>query len=163
MTRKDLILSDEYLTEMVENIVIYRGDIKDIRKNLVGFLKRYRDEIANLESEIAKEPEVENVDFIQVRDLTDEEWLELPKEEILKLYKNCYAMLLRFSSLSVQGATKEPSKTADITDDDIELMAIKSSLGRLVNALGDEVLDVTFCDGFIEGAKAMRDGEIKHL
>ena len=31
--------------------------------------------------------------FMQSRDLTDDEWLLLPKEEILQLYKNCYAML----------------------------------------------------------------------
>jgi hypothetical protein len=32
-------------------------------------------------------------EFTQIRDLTDEEWLKLPKEEILQLYKNCYKLL----------------------------------------------------------------------
>jgi hypothetical protein len=35
-----------------------------------------------------------------VRDLTDEEWLKLPKEEILQLYKNCYKMLLDYTKVS---------------------------------------------------------------
>ena len=34
--------------------------------------------------------------FMQSRDLTDEEWMALPKEEILQLYKNCYSMLKQF-------------------------------------------------------------------
>jgi hypothetical protein len=34
-----------------------------------------------------------SADYVQIRDLTDEEWLKLPKEEILQLYKNCYKML----------------------------------------------------------------------
>lgn len=37
-------------------------------------------------------------DFMQIRDLTDEEWLKLPKEEILQLYKNCYEMLIGVTS-----------------------------------------------------------------
>jgi len=58
-----------------------------------------------LESEISALQEGESVykpqqpigsttDFVvQTRELTDEEWLKLPKEEILQLYKNCYKML----------------------------------------------------------------------
>ena len=34
-----------------------------------------------------------NNDCIQVRDLTDLEWLALSKEEIIQLYKNCYKIL----------------------------------------------------------------------
>jgi hypothetical protein len=43
-------------------------------------------------SRLKQEPEKAN--FMQTRDLTDEEWLRLPKEEILQLYKNCYKMLI---------------------------------------------------------------------
>lgn len=39
--------------------------------------------------------------FMQFRDLTDEEWLKLPKEEILQLYKNCYQMLTALKSQSL--------------------------------------------------------------
>jgi hypothetical protein len=35
--------------------------------------------------------------FMQSKDLTDEEWLKLPKEEILQLYKNCYKLLMQFA------------------------------------------------------------------
>lgn len=34
--------------------------------------------------------------FMRIRDLTDDEWKALPKEEILQLYKNCYKMLMEF-------------------------------------------------------------------
>lgn len=36
---------------------------------------------------------ITSTDYMQTRDLTDEEWLKLPKEEILQLYKNVYKML----------------------------------------------------------------------
>ena len=35
--------------------------------------------------------------FYQRCDLTDEELLKFPKEEILQLYKNCYEMLLKYT------------------------------------------------------------------
>jgi len=37
---------------------------------------------------------------MQIRELTDEEWMKLPKEEILRLYKNCYSMLQNYIKLS---------------------------------------------------------------
>jgi hypothetical protein len=40
-----------------------------------------------------------SANFMQIRDLTDEEWLQLPKEEILQLYKNCYSMLQTYIGL----------------------------------------------------------------
>ncbi len=44
--------------------------------------------------ELSEPTQPENqTNFMQIRDLTDEEWLRLPKEEILQLYKNCYTML----------------------------------------------------------------------
>jgi len=36
---------------------------------------------------------INKTNFMQWQDLTDEEWMALTKEEILQLYKNCYAML----------------------------------------------------------------------
>jgi hypothetical protein len=41
----------------------------------------------------SSDQKTETADYVRTRDLTDEEWLKLPKEEILQLYKNCYSML----------------------------------------------------------------------
>jgi hypothetical protein len=49
-------------------------------------------ELISLES-TPDDKQGENINYYQTRDLTDEEWLKLPKEEILQLYKNCYKML----------------------------------------------------------------------
>ena len=47
-------------------------------------------------------PEVKTAEanFIQTRELTDEEWMKMPKKEILQLYKNCYVMLKNYIGLS---------------------------------------------------------------
>lgn len=42
------------------------------------------------------------VNFMQMRDLTDEELLQLPKEEILQLYKNCYKLLVEYANARLQ-------------------------------------------------------------
>jgi hypothetical protein len=36
--------------------------------------------------------------FMQTKELTDEEWMKLPKKEILQLYKNCYKMLMDYTN-----------------------------------------------------------------
>jgi hypothetical protein len=54
--------------------------------------------VSQLKEQIKKEGI--SVNLIQIRDLTDEEWLKLPKEEILQLYKNCYSMLMNYIKLS---------------------------------------------------------------
>jgi hypothetical protein len=60
-----------------------------------GFLK-LRDELTTLKSELSEPKKVKTI-FMQARELTDEEWLKFPKEEILQLYKNCYAMLKNYN------------------------------------------------------------------
>lgn len=66
-------------------------------------LSELDNEISVLEIELSllqeqeKEP---SANFMQIRELTDEEWLKLPKEEILRLYKNCYSMLQNYIKLS---------------------------------------------------------------
>jgi hypothetical protein len=68
--------------------------------------------ISQLKEQIKKEGT--SVNLIQTRDLTDEEWLELPKEEILQLYKNCYSMLMNYIQLS--GEKIEDIKTFTSTE-----------------------------------------------
>jgi hypothetical protein len=58
------------------------------------------------------EQEKVSSNFMQARDLTDEEWLELPKEEILQLYKNCYNMLQNYIGLSGEKIEDVPSFTS---------------------------------------------------
>ena len=52
----------------------------------------------------------EKTNFMQIRDLTDEEWMKRPKEEILQLYKNCYNLLID------QVGLKEKSQQAGQND-----------------------------------------------
>jgi hypothetical protein len=47
-----------------------------------------------------------------MRDLTDEEWLKLSKEEILQLYKNCYSMLMKHVEPSQSVTDEEMIKYA---------------------------------------------------
>ena len=49
--------------------------------------------------------------FIQMRDLTDEEWMKLPKKEILQLYKNCYKMLLEYISHDIRDTSKQKNNS----------------------------------------------------
>lgn len=50
--------------------------------------------------------------FMQIRDLTDEEWMNIPKAEILQLYKNCYKMLMEYAQ------SQQPE--ISVTDEEIE-------------------------------------------
>ena len=52
----------------------------------------------------------EKTNFVQIRDLTDEEWMKRPKEEILQLLKNCYKLLID------QVGLKEKSQQAGQND-----------------------------------------------
>ena len=97
------------------------------------------EQINKLEEE--KEQPIQSADFMQMRDLTDEEWLKLPKEEILHLYKNCYKMLLEYAQQRSMPTDEEIEKAAPYTDGTHTTM-----FERI---------------GWIEGAKAMRDGLIK--
>lgn len=54
----------------------------------------------------------QTANFMQSVDLTDEEWLKLPKEEILQLYKNCYSLL--------QDSYRNQKSQSVITDREIE-------------------------------------------
>jgi uncharacterized membrane protein len=45
------------------------------------------------------------INYMQIRELTDEEWLKLPKEEILQLYKNCYSILMNYIKLSKKSSS----------------------------------------------------------
>ena len=54
------------------------------------------DEFFNVELKSRLKDTTQSANFMQSRDLTDEEWLKLPKEEILQLYKNCYSMLQNY-------------------------------------------------------------------
>jgi len=59
-----------------------------------------------------QEKQTAELNYMQMRDLTDEEWLKLPKEEILQLYKNCYSMLnqqISYSNNHVQYASQSQS------------------------------------------------------
>ena len=76
------------------------------------------------------------VNFMQIRDLTDEEWLQLPKEEILQLYKNCYKMLMDFTQKTAEEQTP--------TDEEIKKECDKRYVGNLAPTY------------FTEGAKWMR-------
>ncbi len=74
------------------------------------------DYLDKLESELAslKQDKPEKaVNFMQIRELTDEEWLKLPKEEILQLYKNCYAML--------QNYIMKPEKSVPLTAEETHI------------------------------------------
>lgn len=82
--------------------------------------------------------------FMQSRELTDEEWMAMPKEEILKLYKNCYSMLMVF----IKQKEDQPS------DEDIAIEIIARYHG---NSRGLP----TAKKAFIDGALWMRDGLIK--
>ena len=62
-------------------------------------------------SEKCKQPSPVKSNFMRVKELTDEEWMELPKEEILQLYKNCYQMLQTMSNLSGKKFTNIPTMT----------------------------------------------------
>ena len=69
------------------------------------------DSMVALKAELtALESKEQSANFIQVRELTDEEWLAMPKEEILKLYKNCYGMLQQYVKGNYQ---KAESKSVD--------------------------------------------------
>ena len=71
------------------------------------------DSMVALKAELtALESMEQSANFIQVRELTDEEWLAMPKEEILKLYKNCYGMLQQYVKGNYQ---KAESKSVDLS------------------------------------------------
>ena len=80
--------------------------------------------------------EQRTTNFMQIRDLTDEEWLQLPKEEILQLYKNCYKMLMDFTQKTAEEQTP--------TDEEIKKECDKRYVGNLAPTY------------FTEGAKWMR-------
>jgi hypothetical protein len=86
---------------------------------VLGFdvLKR-NSEIASKQTIEAVKKSVEQSNFMQSRELTDEEWLKLPKEEILQLYKNCYSMLKNYIGLS--GEKIKDVKTFTSTDYPVE-------------------------------------------
>ena len=79
-----------------------------------------------------------NANFMQAMELTDEEWLNLPKEEILQLYKNCYGMLMQY----VQGKDSREEIVKDFVD-----------------FLSDEGYDVPVHRSVIE--KYLQSGEVK--
>jgi hypothetical protein len=85
--------------------------------------------------------------FMQIRDLTDEEWMKLPKKEVIQLYKNCYTML------------KQCIKQEPITDADIEAWAKVET--EHLNKKNERVKG--FCEGLRKGAKAVLNNEIKHI
>jgi hypothetical protein len=69
--------------------------------------------------------------FMQTKELTDEEWMKLPKKEILQLYKNCYKMLMDYTKDEQQDkkceSCDEPipcnlecEPVIEITDEEIE-------------------------------------------
>jgi hypothetical protein len=86
--------------------------------------------------------------YFQIRDLTDEEWLLLPKEEILQLYKNCYKMLME--SYAAQSHKEQPIK--EVSDEEIE-----NYLSDYAGFVGDKKIDAGLNAGFKAGAKWMRD------
>jgi hypothetical protein len=90
MTKTDELISK--LEELVEE-VYYPEQNRDN-----SYIKKLKSEISQLKEQIKKEET--SVNLIQIRDVTDEEWLKLPKEEILQLYKNCYSMLNNYIKLS---------------------------------------------------------------
>lgn len=65
-------------------------------------------------NQLLQQEQPRQVNFMQMRDLTDEKWLQLPKEEILQLYKNCYQMLQNYIGLS--GESIPDVKTVISTD-----------------------------------------------
>lgn len=91
------------------------------REQIISILEKYthHDDFRAWHGSIASEllalqgEEKQQVNFMQMRDLTDEEWLQLPKEEILQLYKNCYSMLQGFISGE---QSKEITTEEDITN-----------------------------------------------
>lgn len=135
--------------------------------------------ITKLESELSSlqqqesEPE-ESVNFMQIRDLTDEEWLKLPKEEILQLYKSCYKILMASIALSGEKISEVKTITgtiynADIpvkeplpSDEDIEKYANYWFLGLIQNGKTHYELSREQITSFLaDFAKEMRDGKIK--
>jgi hypothetical protein len=54
-----------------------------------------------------------SANYMKIRELTDEEWMKLPKEEILQLYKNCYKML-------IDQVKSDNEEVIDVSDEDIE-------------------------------------------
>jgi predicted ribosome quality control (RQC) complex YloA/Tae2 family protein len=94
---------------------------------------------------VTESSEVKEVNFMQSRDLTDEEWLKLPKEEILQLYKNCYNQLKTYINRS--------SEVKEVTDEEMNEEA--NRYGKLAKeyfhgAEKDASLD------FLRGANWMR-------
>ena len=70
---------------------------------------------------------MDNVNFMQTRDLTDEEWLKLPKEEILQLYKNCYKLLIQCYA-SHQEENKEAIELIEYFVNRVEEGTIRSKI-----------------------------------
>ena len=97
--------------------------------------------------ESLQESQKQSVNFLQMRDLTDEEWLRLPKKEILQLYKNCYNILQSYIS-------KQESEKP--TDEMIEKWA-----DNRVSKVDSIPLRIFYKSIYIEGAKTLRDGLIK--
>jgi hypothetical protein len=56
-------------------------------------LIKYLSQFASLKSDTP----FTSANYMKIRELTDEEWMKLPKEEILQLYKNCYKMLMSWN------------------------------------------------------------------
>jgi len=57
---------------------------------------------------LEQESKETSVNYMQMRDLTDEEWLKLPKKKILQLYKNVYKMLM--DRIKQDSESKEPQE-----------------------------------------------------
>ena len=107
MTRK---ISTPYVTEIESELTALESSPDDKHEtdgNSYSDIERKNDLVND---EIKKH---ETANFYQTRDLTDEEWLKLPKEEILQLYKNCYKMLMQYINQSPSG-TVEEIKISDI-------------------------------------------------
>jgi hypothetical protein len=100
-------MSDKKIEKLEEIIAYY-----NLHSNI--FVPRVRQGLIKLKKElqaIDSEPSPVESNFMQVKELTDEEWMELPKEEILQLYKNCYQMLQTMSNLSGEKFTNIPTMT----------------------------------------------------
>lgn len=99
--------------------------------------------------------------YMQIRDLTDEEWLKLPKEEILQLYKNCYKMLM--DMVKSQSPSDQP-----VTDEEIHNFAIDYIKKLVAKDIPTDGTPIPFSEESLKqklnfmklGAMFMRDGDI---
>jgi hypothetical protein len=115
--KQDLIIAkqESRIREVIDALKNRICNTAYSQETICNNLDTFRDEIISYLKQDNSETEVH---FIQTRKLTDEEWLRLPKEEILQLYKNCYKMLQNYIGLS--GEKVEDIPTITTTDFEIK-------------------------------------------